>query len=106
MISLPWIHLFLLLLGEAAIRILPGAVSPLLPTRTLIYHISVKHSSGEKSNSDTSLHTACLSQCLSQCTLLVSHSVSQQNGVSAQSLGSGMWAVPQWVEGARTIYAD
>ena len=90
MISLPWIHLFLLLLGEAAIRILPGAVSPLLPTRTLIYHISVKHS-GEKSNSDTSLHTAW---------------VSQQNGVSAQSLGSGMWAVPQWVEGARTIYAD
>ena len=33
MISLPWIHLFLLLLGEAAIRILPGAVSP-LPTPT------------------------------------------------------------------------
>ena len=37
MISLPWIHLFLLLLGEAAIRILPGAVSPLPLNLTLIY---------------------------------------------------------------------
>ena len=78
MISLPWIHLFLLLLSEAAIRILPGAVSPLPLNLTLIYtktlhcthtarHTLLAHHCAH------CLHTACTmpAHCLhTACTLL------------------------------------
>ena len=97
MISLPWIHLFLLLLGGAAIRILPGAATS---PPSLIY--------------TGTLRSVCQKYCLcAHCVHIVSAHIACVHIAhtnrflqrSSRCLRSGMWVVPvvPWVEVLRWL---
>ena len=97
MISLPWIHLFLLLLAGAAIRILPGAATS---PPSLIY--------------TGTLRSVCQKYCLcAHCVHIVSAHIACVHIAhtnrflqrSSRCLRSGMWVVPvvPWVEVLRWL---